>query len=580
MENPTRSRDWQFWLYALALALALTLRLLRLDAWPLTDEEARWAMQSFEVMKGLQPEIGPQPGYVLLTSLALFVFQAGEFAARLIPALFGAALVLAPYFFRDRLGEKPALVLAFLLAFDPGLLAMSKLAGSPIIAVSALMLAWGAWRNGQTRAAGVLAGLSLLGGPQLWPGLIGLAVAYGLARGLAPNLAVIHFERSEFLRALAYATGTFLVIGSLFLLAPGGLGAGLQSLADYFGSWLEFGDPASLGFGNFVPAGRLLIALIGYQLPALILATVSLIRGIGQRDDLTIALGLWLLASLVLALANPGRQVFDLAWTLLPLWALAALEAARHLNPIQDETWETLGMMAFTVVILGFSGLNFTTIALVPLAPEQMQLRLLLLGASLVLLALSIFMVAYGWSAPVAAQGSVWGGLIVLAVFSLSTAMAAGGLRTYQTAEMWHPGLPVRYSNHLTSQLDEIARWQLSPTQPLDITVSGIDSPALRWTLRDWNVKFTTVAVLTESPSILITPAATDPAGEPGASNPELQANYRGQDFIWRTQAFWDEFQPADWLRWVFHHQATEGQEALILWARGDLFIDSQNQIP
>lgn len=107
---------------------------------------------------------------------------------------------------------------------------------------------------------------------------------------------------------------------------------------------------------------------------------------------------------------------------------------------------------------------------------------------------------------------------------------------------------------------------------PLDVTVSGIDSPALRWALRDWNVTFTTAAALTESPSVLIVPGETQ--------SPEIQANYRGQDFIWRTQAYWEEFAAADWLRWIFHHQATEGQEVLILWARSDLFIDSQNQFP
>lgn len=558
------------WLYALAFGLALTLRLLRLDAWPLTDEEARWAMQSFDLARGLRPEIGPQPGYVLLTALIFFALQAGEFTARLVPALFGAALVLAPYFFRDRLGEKAALVLAFLLAFDPGLLAMSKLAGSPILAVSALMLAWGAWRNGKIRAAGILAGFSLLGGPQLWPGLIGLAAAGGLSTRIAPNLAILRFERSELSRALLYAGGTFLTVGSLFLLAPGGLGAGLRSLIDYFGSWVN-NDSLSY-FSNFVPASRLLIALFVYQFPALVLMVISLIRSTIDRDDLTIALGVWMLIALTLALANPGRQVFDLAWTLLPLWTLAALEIARHLKPIQGERWETLGMMAFTIVLLLFVGLNFVTVSLVPLASEQLQLRVLLLGASLVLLAMSIFLVAYGWSVAVAVQGGVWGGLVILLLWNSATAMAAGGLRTYQTAEMWPPGLPARYSGYLAAQLREIERWKLQPAQPLQITVSGIDSPALRWTLRGWNVTYTNAAALTESPEVLIAPAETE--------SPELQANYRGQDFIWRSQAYWDEFQFADWLRWIFHHQATEGQEVLILWVRGDLFVDSQNQLP
>lgn len=572
MEVSNTSRRLQFWLYALAFGLALTLRLLRLDAWPLTDEEARWAMQAFELAKGLRPEIGPQPGYVLLTSLAFFVLQAGEFTARLIPALFGAALVLAPYFFRDRLGEKPALVLAFLLAFDPGFLAMSKLAGSPILAVSALMLAWGAWRNEKTRAAGVLAGLSLLGGPQLWQGLIGLAVAWGLSTRIVPNLTIIRFERREILRALAYTAGTFLVIGSLFLLAPGGLGAGLQSLTAYFGSWFDFDQSARPYFGDFVPASRLLMAILVYQFPALLLAAISLVRGITQRNDQIIALGLWLLTALVLALANPGRQVFDLAWALLPLYALAALEAARHIQPIEGNRWETLGMMAFTIVLLVFAGFNFAGVSLNTLSPEQMQIRLLLLGAALVLLGLSIFLVAYGWSVPIAAQGSAWGALAILFVWNLSTAMAAGGLRTYQTAEMWPPGLPARYAGYLAEQLREIERWKLQPALPLTITVSEIDSPALRWTLRGWNAAYTNAAALTENPDVLIASAQT--------ASPELQETYRGQDFVWRTQAYWDEFQPADWLRWIFHHQATEGQEAFILWVRSDLFIDSQNQIP
>ncbi len=569
MENSTRSRHWQFWLYALAFGLALTLRLLRLDAWPLTDEEARWAMQAFELMKGLRPELGPQPGYVLLTSLAFFVFQASEFTARLVPALFGAALVIAPYFFRHRLGEKAALVLAFLLVFDPGLLALSKLAGSPILAVSALLLAWGAWQNGKTPAAGVLAGFSLLGGPQLWPGLIGLAVAWGLSTRIVPNLANIRLERSELFRALIYAVGTFLAVGSLFLLAPGGLGAAAQSLAAYFGSWLNF---AQLDLADFVPAGRVLLALLVYQFPALLLASVALVRGILQRDEMTIALGLWLAAALALALANPGRQVFDLAWALLPIGTLAALEIARHIRPIEGNRWETLSMMAFTIVLLVFAGMNFAGISLNLFAPEQLELRALLLAAALILLGASIFLVAYGWSVSVAVQGSVWGALAALLVWNLSMAMAAGGLRTYQTAEMWPPGLPARYSHALITQLRQIEGWKLQPAQPLTIIVSGIDSPALRWTLRGWNVTYTNATALTENPDVLIAPAET--------ASPELQESYRGQDFIWRTQAYWDDFQPADWLRWIFHHQAIEGQEAFILWVRGDLFVDSQNQIP
>ena len=560
-DDVSNSRKLHFGLYVLALTLALAVRLARLEAWPLSDEEARWAMQSLDLLRGLRPEVGPQPLYVWLTALAFFVLQASAFAARLVPALFGTALVLAPYFFRDRLGDKAALVLAFWLAFEPGLLAISRLAGSPMLVVSALVLAWGAWRQGKFRVAGVLAGLALLAGPQLWPGLLGLLIASGLRRGLFAAETTARVERQDLICSLAYAAGTFLVAGSFFLLAPGGLGAGLQSVAAYFSGWIEF---------NGVPAQRLLLALLVYEFPALILALAALVRGILRRDELTIALGFWLLAALVLAIANPGRQVFDLAWALLPLTALAALEVARHINPIEDGAWETLGMMAFTMALLAFSALNFTSIAL--WSTEASTLRWVLLAASLLLLGLTIFMVAYGWSVSVAVQGSVWGAFIMLGVYALSAAMAAGGLRVDRTVELWTPGLRADYASAFTSQVDEISQWKLAPAMPLEITVAGVDSPALRWALRKWNVTVSASTVLTASPDIVIVPG--------DAANPELQAGYRGQDFIWRTEPLWDQLSPPDWLRWALRHTALEGQETLILWVRSDLFIDSQNKTP
>src|SRR5512133_3676704 len=179
----SKEHKLDFGFFALAFVLALVIRLLRLGELPLNDNEALWAMQAFDLTKGLRPEIGAQPAYVLLTAFSFFVLQASNFAARFIPALFGAALTFVPFYFRDRLGSKSAIVLAFFMAFDPGLLALSRMAGSPLIALTAVLLAWGLWRAGNSRAAGIFAGIGLLAGPQFWPGLIGLAVAAGLLRG-------------------------------------------------------------------------------------------------------------------------------------------------------------------------------------------------------------------------------------------------------------------------------------------------------------------------------------------------------------------------------------------------------------
>ena len=162
MTDSSRRPNLETILFALAVFLAFALRLLRLGELPLSDEEARWAMQAFDFTKGLHPVIGPQPAYVLLTALVFYVFQASNFAARLLPALAGAALVFAPRFFRDRLGGKVALILSFVMALEPGLLAFSRQAGSPIMVLSAVVFAWGFWRAGNLRGAGIMAGLALL----------------------------------------------------------------------------------------------------------------------------------------------------------------------------------------------------------------------------------------------------------------------------------------------------------------------------------------------------------------------------------------------------------------------------------
>ncbi len=568
MMETSRSQNLENGLLALAFGLALALRLLRLGETPLSDDEARWAMQAFDLTRGARPAIGPQPAYVMLTALAFYVFQASNFAARLIPALFGSALVFAPTFFRDRLGNKAALILAFILALEPGLLSLSRLAGSPIMAVSAVVLAWGLWRAGKIQAAGLLAGVALLSGVSLWLGLLGLVAAYSLSRGFLlasvdkKEEPVPSFDRKDLLTAGGFALGLYLALGSMFLLAPGGLGAGLASIPAYFGGWINFTD---------VPGTRLLAALLFYQPLALILAIATLARGLPRRDPLTVSLASWLLAALVLAFANPSRQVADLAWALIPLWALAALELARHLIPIQDGTWETLGMMGLTVSILVFAGLNFATISLVSLDATAIQLRWGVLIGALALLALSVGLVAFGWSMQTALQGSLWGALAAAVIYTLTTSIGAAGLRTVRSIEMWPSGPLTMQAGALSGQMNDLARWKTGADRSLDVAVAGLDSPALRWMLRDWNATYSDLTI-SGDPSLAIVTEQL--------SSPDLEAAYRGQSFFWRSYPGWNQLTLADWLTWINTRDLPLGQENILLWVRNDVFVNSQNKTP
>ncbi|MGC1374588.1 MAG: hypothetical protein WA821_00065 [Anaerolineales bacterium] len=585
MTDSSRRPNLETILFILAVFLAFALRLLHLGELPLSDEEARWAMQAFDFTKGLHPVIGPQPAYVLLTALVFYIFHASNFAARLIPALAGAALVFAPRFFRDRLGSKVALVLAFALALEPGLLAVSRQAGSPIMVLSAVVFAWGFWRAGNLRGAGIMAGLALLSGPLLWPGLVGLAITYFLSRSLlpAPDQEASDtekqplFDRQKLTTAGAYALGTYLVIGSLFLLATGGLSAGLASLPAYLSGWV----PTDAGG---VPGLYLLLALVVYDFFAVVLAAINLVRGIRQQDWLTISLGLWMAVALAIALVYPSRQVADLVWVLIPLWSLAALEFARYLNPIKDGVWETLGMMALTIAILIFALFNFLTIAVSPLNMNDVMRNIgsialtngqiywsVVLG-SLLLLGASVALVGYGWSKDVAFQGATWGLLIAFVFYTMSASMAAANLRTRTTQELWAPGPQTVQAVALSNQMDDFSDWDVGVIQSLDVFVSGIDSPALRWVLRDWDATYSSAPTLTGTPSFVVASSQL--------SAPELTSAYRGQEFVWRGYPSWDTIQPSDWLRWAISHNVPSVQEKVVLWTRSDIFIDARSSKP
>jgi hypothetical protein len=570
-------------LYALAFALALTLRFLHLGALPLSDFEADGALQALQVARGAHPVIGPNPAYVLLTSILLFVFGASNFLARFWPALVGSILVLTPFFFRDRLGRAPALILAFALALEPGLLALSRAAGSSILAISFLVLAWAMGRERRLPLVGIFGGLALMSGSAVWMGLLILGLSVAICQVFVskrvktddqqqtasedqsspvtrhPSLETAHWSlvSKHWKITLVYLLGTLLLAGSLFLLAPNGLSAFVASILAYFkGWWTPSGERAA----------HLLTALAAYQLMALVFGLVALVRGLLRKDRLVIGLGSWMLIAMLLALAYPARQVADLAWALLPLWTLAALELGRYTRMEGVRGWELAGVTALTISILVFAWLNLTAVVGQALDSQVAQTRFLILSATLLILGLIRILLAFSWSTEGARLGVAWGGTAFLVAFTLGASTGVGGLRQPLTAELWSPSPQTAQADLLQKTLDDLSDWNKGHVESLPVTVVGLDSPALRWLLRDWEVKEADALSPADSPVLVIASQGMEL---------NLSAAYRGEDFVWYQSPNWDEALPEEWLRWFVYRQMPQQKESLTLWARGDLFFDS-----
>src|ERR1044072_5402569 len=137
--NSSRLKD-EGWLYWLAFLVALGFRIIQLGASPLTDSEAALALQALHIAQGKAPLLGPQSGYILLTSVLFAIIESTNFMARFVPAIVGSFLVFVPSLFREKIKPLPALILAFFFAVDPGLVALSRQSGGTILAVTFLLL--------------------------------------------------------------------------------------------------------------------------------------------------------------------------------------------------------------------------------------------------------------------------------------------------------------------------------------------------------------------------------------------------------------------------------------------------------
>jgi hypothetical protein len=582
-------------LYVIAFILAAALRFIQLGALPLSDSEAEWALQAFNIAQGTRPLLGPQPIYILPTSLLFFLFGTSNFLARFIPALTGSALILVPYLFRGRLKPVPGLLLAFFLALDPGLVSLSRQAGSLMPALTFVLLAWAFWWRERPRAAGVFAGLALLSGPSLWAGLLGLGLAWGLqrlrgrrsasARGEeqvdteAAGQGVVSIRREDLKIALTFGGATILLGGTMFLVSPNGLSAWLNSLPVYLAGWLQ---PSG------VPAGRLLFALLAYQPLALSFGLAAVVRGWWQRRKRYMRLSLWFLAALLVIVFYPARQVGDLAWVSIPLWVLAALELSNHTRIFLEERREVAGMAALVLILLSFAWLDYAGIALDPLTPANLTSNAIQVGGSvlfenlpptryvllisvLLLLVVSVMMVALGWSARTARLGSVWGLTIALGIYSLGMAWGATGLRTPNGWELWWPDKRPVQADLLLATVNEQSEWSTGDAMSQDVTLLDIDSPALEWLLRGRTVHTVSALDLQDAPAIVI-------SSQTEAIN--LPIAYRGQDFTWRREPFWDIAGIYEWIKWSVFRDMPYETETVIVWVRNDLFIDTGQSSP
>lgn len=571
-------------LFALAFGLALGIRLLLLGSNPLTEYEAAWANQALALSRGEPVTLGPQPLYLIFTTFVFWLVKPGEAWARLLPALCGSLLVLLPMLSRRWSGDSPwrrraGVVLAFGLALDPALVALSRQAGSSMPALALSLLAVGLVADRRWQLAGITAGLALLSGVQVWQGVILLSLTWGIIR-LAEKSGLSHFQSNllpeingedsptppvtptSFRIFLLFAVGTLLLGGTLFMRFPQGLAAFASSLSAYLQNWVPGSDLLP------VPALRLPVALLASQPLVVLFAIIAILRvWIKPEDHLLYNLGrklsIWAALALFFAMIHPNRQVSDIVWALLPLWALAALELAACV-PAEKDRRDLPVTFAHAAITTLFGILFFyNLLRLTTLGAQPWLYASVLAGIAFMILVIS-FIVAAGWSPGVARLGFLWGMTLVLGISMLSTLWYAGFAAPSHPGDLWGRPPAAGQVSELKQTLRDISEWNTGHRTEIDVLVTT-SSESLHWQLRDFiNVEYRQGISPGIQPSVIITPQEQ--------TSLELAAAYRGQDFTWTKYPGWSGLLPVQWVDWLYFHRAPGTTQQVILWARNDLF--------
>ena len=566
----TRGYKLEHALYALAFLFALFMRIILLGRLPLSDSEAYLALQALSLSEGGRVNFGTQPAYILFTSVLFNIFNDTNFSARLLPAVIGSLVVFIPFGLRDKLGRTAALLAAFGLAFDPGLLALSRTADSRILAVVFGMYAVISFIARKPAMMGLYAALTVLSGPAAWNFIFVLVLGsawlilnqIGAGQGKdGRKISITRVWQSDDMpfnygNLLIWFGGVLVLGGTLFFTKPVGIVFAFNGLIEYLGGWASSSQISLTAF---------LIALMVYELLPVVFGIWGGIRGWVMSDAVDQILTRWLGVALLVILLYPSHQIADLGLVNLILWLLAGRHIHRYPFNFDKESIPAWGQTVMTVVLLGFAAYHILGVAnAIAGNTDRAALEWVgVVGAFLFILVIFAG-VAWGWGYQLGLRGFSWAVLIMLAGFTFSSAWNAGGLGRNPGAELWRTSPLIKDADILLNTVESASISSTGFSMQAEMRLVDVDSDALRWLLRNFpNHQFVRALPNSQTPAIVITNYQDQLA---------LGAEYSGQDFSWQQMMNWQNIYPQDWIRWIMLRKIPENYNRIMVWVRSDLF--------
>lgn len=540
--------------FLLAFLLGLSLRLLKLGEMRFTLNEAQLAQTAWQMANGEAVALLGNMSYAGLSAFLFHLFEPSFFFARLLPALFGSSLVLLPWFWRDKIGAKTALVLAVGLAIDPLLLNFSRQIVTPIFVLAGLCWAYTALKHKRPVLAGSMFAVAFLGGYSFWvvvlAGVVGLLIRRNNEKR---SFDFSPFKSKNFLLPLLTSFVISLVmISSAFLLYTRGLGgiaAGLVELIQLFGKPYDF--------ALYQP---ILIAS-AYSLLPLTFAIWTFADDL--RHQQASKNGIYLLGwglSVALSLIL-GRQDFGLlAFAAVFAWLGAAEGFERLISQKPQQREVVLGVTFFQVVILGYIMMVCRRLLSAQVNSQDFRYAAMAALAGVLLLVISTILVGMGWSRRVSGQALQNSLLIVLLTLTVGIGARSVGSQQESTTLSLLAGPILLPNNDVEAVMEEIDR--IGKADKTEITCDlGDLEPQFSWFFRYQDDCKNSNSV-----------SQADLMLSENAQNFSAADVYRGRNVALFRQIDPQVVKPGDFLKTLLGEPLPMISQSGVLWVRLNLF--------
>jgi hypothetical protein len=559
--------------YLLLAVFSAWMHLTKLDWPPLSDAEATSALSALQGTSDEAPlwtdaesSASASPAYQLLTRLVFLAVGPSDAAARIIPALFGIALVFVPLLFRKQLGLGRALSTAWLLGLSPTLLAASRTASGTTMAACGLLLAVGLAVSPDVKWRGiwiaVALGLTLSTGAQAITALIGLGIAAFVARLQERGNGSDEPEKRP-------ASGSARMLWLVPLVALGiaaGFGLylkGISGLFDSFAAWVT----GWIG-GNGISQLSLWTMLLVYEPLILLLGIGGAVLVWRRQETWGFAAISWAAVAMVLASFYSARQPSDIVWAVIPL----ALLAGEALSRLVEQWIETridiaiIGLACMILIVVAYGYLQLSAYSVgAYIDPQSSRMVLLFVLASIALVIGGILLFGLGWSWGLAWRGASATIFVLLLALSLSAGVQLAFADSAASGrDLWRPQSSTVGLTMLVDTLQNLSVAQTGHTDSLEIEVGQEITPGLAWAMRDFDGARRLQPYERVSAPVVLVPEY--------AAVPGLTETYVGQVMIIGERWGWTGALPSDMISWWISRDAPALGERWLLFVNPEAF--------